>query len=227
MKPLASIIIPTRHRAKLLDKRLNYLLKNTPELFNGKADLIIAYDEDDNDTSNLRNKFGGILEIYWFSNPPLEIPCVKWNNAARKARGEWLVTISDDCMPEDKWLGSALNTVNRGFLGLPDGVTGDRNNLFTPLYMATKEWLRKYNGGVLVIPCYKSWFADVETCIRARRSNTYIVSKNSVVTQLHPVFKTAQDDEMYKLGETRRAEDFKTYHLREDKGFPDDFERCL
>jgi hypothetical protein len=219
----ASIIIPTRHRSQLLESRLATLKQNTPEIIDGTAEVIIVSDFDDLVTYNMIQGTGFVqLQV-----EPLTIPSIKWNRASQIAKGEWLVTISDDCIPEPYWLTHALDSLNHGFLGLPDGVTGDRNRYFTPLYMATREWLRKYNGGVLVIPVYKSWYADIETCQRAHRSRTYIVSGRSVVTQLHAIFNTAPDDEIYKLGESRRAEDLQTYNLRSSKGFPDDFERCL
>ncbi len=220
----ASIIIPTRHRAKLLESRLQTLYKNTPELRTGEAELIIALDMDDEDTKKLAASYP-LVKVS--TNLPLELPCVKWNNASKVANGEWLVTVSDDCIPEFEWLTHALNSLNQGFLGLPDGVTGSRNQFFTPLYMATRGWLRKYNGGVLVIPKYKSWYADVETAMRAHRSHTYMVAGRSVVTQLHSIFQTAPDDEIYELGRQRQREDARVYNERELAGFPNDFERCL
>lgn len=222
-KPEVSIIIPTRMRSQLLGERLETIIKHTPELENRDAELIIALDQDDSETINL------VVEkrLDVISCKSLETPANKWNQAVRYARGNWLVTLSDDCIPQDKWLTNALSMLTNGFIGLPDGVTGDRNNLFTPLYMATREWLSKYHGGVLVIPHYKSWYADIETAMRAKRSNTYTVGRNSVVKQLHTVFGTAVNDEIYKLGESRRAEDLAMYNLRSSYGFPDDFERVI
>jgi len=157
----------------------------------------------------------------------LEIPSVKWNMGTKIAEGNWLVTISDDSAPHPNWLSNALKTPNSGFLGLPDGVTGQRNHQFTPLYMATRDWLRKYNGGVLVIPHYRIWYADIETSLRAQRSLTYRVAWNAVVEQLHTIFNTAPNDEIYKIGEERRVGDLKTFEDRMSRGFPDDFERVL
>lgn len=223
--PEVSIIIPTRHRHRLLKERLETIFKHTKELATGVAELIIVADIDDDDTYEMLSNIMSVPRIV--TSKQLETPANKWNQAAKIAHGEWLVTISDDCIPEEAWLTHALGMLTHGFIGLPDGVTGARNLSFTPLYMATKTWLRKYHGGVLVIPHYKSWYADVETAIRAHRSGTYMVGANSVVTQLHTVFGTAEDDEIYRIGEMRRAEDLATYNLRSSYGFPDDFERVL
>lgn len=219
----ASIIIPTRNRSKLLEKRLKTLFKNTPELFNGEADLTIALDADDKETIEFVVK--SPLREKTFN--PLELPCIKWNETARECKGDWLITISDDCVPQPNWLRNAFATPNKGFIGLPDGVTGGRNFAFTPLYMATRDWLCKYNGGVLVIPKYKSWYADIETCMRAQRSQTYVVGMQSVCTQLHYEFKTAKNDEIYKLGQSRREDDKQMFVYRQIRQFPDDFERVL
>lgn len=221
----ASLIIPTRKRSQLLEQRLCTLKNNTPEIMKGEVEVILCVDSDDYDSKQLAVKTPFVYFIV--ECQPLEIPAVKWNMACKHAKGKWLVTISDDCIPQPNWLTNALNMLSRGFIGLPDGVTGNRNNYFTPLYMATREWLRKYNGGVLVIPKYKSWYADIETAIRAQRSNTYTVGRNSVVTQLHSIFQTAPDDEIYRIGEMRRAEDLAMYNMRASYGFPDDFEGVL
>lgn len=221
----ASIIIPTRNRAKLLLPRLKTIFDNTPELRNEKAELIIAHDEDDKETHEL---LAHEFALVWApASQPFELPCIKWNNAAKIAQGEWLVTMSDDSEPEFLWLESALDSLNYGFLALPDGVTGARNRFFTPLYMATREWLKKYHGGVLVIPKYKSWYADIETAQRAHRSHSYILAGRSVVAQLHPTFGNAPDDEMYRLGRTRHEEDKRIFEQREKLGFPNDFEGVL
>lgn len=220
-KPQVSIIIPTRFRSDLLKSRLITLKKNTPELSKGTAELIAVMDQDDQASINLRGIERKIIV------PPLSIPAYKWNEAAKVALGNWLVTISDDCIPDPDWLKNALKTPNKGFIGLPDGVTGDRNNYFTPLYMATKKWLKKYNGGVLVIPYYQSWYADIETANRAHRSRTYVVGWQSTVKQLHTIFGSAPNDEIYKIGESRRAADLATYNYRFRIGFPDDFQGVL
>lgn len=221
----ATIIIPTRKRAKLLAERLKVIRAHTKELYNGDAELIIAYDEDDKETRDMISRRPWIDSTVVCKS--LETPANKWNQAAKISKGEWLVTISDDCIPQVDWLTNALSMASNGFIGLPDGVTGDRNNFFTPLYMATKDWLRRYHGGVLVIPWYQSWFADIETAMRAKRAGHYMIGPNSVVTQLHAIFNTADNDEIYRIGESRRAEDNRIYNLRASRGFPDDFARVL
>ena len=93
--------------------------------------------------------------------------------------------------------------------------------------MMTKEWARKFHGGVLVIPHYKSWYADVETCARAQASLTFRLAKNSVVRALHPLFGNAENDEIYQIGQSRQKEDLKIFNERKIEGFPDDFESVL
>lgn len=221
-KPFVSIIIPTRMRAKLFSERLRKIKENTPEFSNGTAELIVVVDSDDPASINMKGIERRIIV------PPLTTPANKWNEACKHALGEWLVTISDDCIPQKDWLRNALiHTENKGFIGLPDGVSGDRNRFFTPLYMATRSWLRKYHGGVLVIPWYKSWYADVETAQRAHRSSTYTVGWTSEVKQLHSIFGTAPSDEIYRIGEMRRAEDLQMFNLRASNGFRDDFEAVI
>lgn len=225
MNPLVDIIIPTRRRSGLLTERLRVLERNTPELHNDKAVVTIAYDVDDPETREVISKNFGYFHIS--PNLSLALPCDKWNKAAANSRAEWLVTMSDDSIPHPDWLTNALGMISYGFLGLPDGITGERNKMFTPLYMATRQWLKDFNGGVLVLPMYKSWYADIETCERAKRSGTWMLADRSVVEQVHECFGTAPNDEIYELGKTRRVEDFKTFMRRRNEGYPNDFKGVL
>lgn len=233
MNPKVSIIIPTRGRSQLLLPRLRLVEKNTPELYSGEAELIWVIDIDDSDTfrvlfgENLEHLKLGVINDRIIAVNKLETPANKWNQACKYAKGEWLVTLSDDSAPTPNWLTNALKTRNYGFLGLPDGVTGDRNRQFTPLYMATREWLKKFNGGVLVIPSYGIWYADIETALRAHNSLTYMVAWESVVTQLHADFGSAQDDDTYAIGRSRRINDLKIFEERKAKDFPNDFDSVL
>lgn len=223
--PEVSIIIPTRNRSHLLTERLEILINHTPEIHSGEAEVIIAYDKDDEGTAKIARNFPGLKS---FICEPLEIPCNKWNLAAKEAReSKWLVTMSDDSKPHDRWLTNALLMISFGFIALPDGVTGTRNELFTPLYMATRQWLKYFNGGYLVPPYYKSWYGDMEIAEKAHRSKTYILGKNSVVEQLHANFGTAPDDEIYSLGASRRRDDSKMFEARKKLGFPDEIKGVL
>lgn len=227
MSKEVSIIIPTRNRSQLLGERLKVIVENTKELIDGTAELMIVVDGDDLESKRVVSDSLIHQPHAIVHSKPLELPCNKWNQAAVLAQGYFLVTLSDDCVPEPGWLTNALSLISYGFIGLPDGVTGERNNQFTPLYMATKTWLKKYNGGVLVIPCYKSWYADMETAWRARRARHYMISPYSTVKALHTDFGTAPNDDMYELGKSRREADLKLFKLRGDKGFPDDFKGVL
>ena len=219
-----SIIIPTRKRSSLLIPRLRCIERNTPELRSGGAELIYVVDEDDPDSRSLLEKNNHRLTIV----PKLTTPANKWNHVLPDiARGEWLVTLSDDSAPHPNWLTNALVTKNYGFLALPDQNLERSRNQFTPLYMATREWLRKFNGGVLVLPVYGIWYADIETCFRAQKSLTYTVAWNSMVEQLHADYGSAPDDETYAIGRARRISDLKIFEERQRQGFPDNFERIL
>jgi len=225
----ASIIIPTRGRVDRLKERLPILIERTPE-FKEHTEIIFAVDVDDKESYDYLTSLGvfAINVLIYDKNESFALPCDKWNRAATLARGKWLVTVSDDCIPEKEgWLTRALETKNYGFLALPDGVTGDRNKHFTPLYMTTRPWLKKWNGGVLVLPMYKSWYSDIETCWRAKNSFTYIVAWDSVLKQVHPEFNSTPNDSIYQLGVTRRAADLKMFESRKKLNFPDDFEGVL
>jgi GT2 family glycosyltransferase len=101
MSPLFSVIIPTYQRLGLLSACLERLKPGTQTLDSLSYEVIVT----DDGQSILAE--GLIAECYpwvrWVLGPRRG-PAANRNNGARIARGEWLVFVDDDCLPDTGWL---------------------------------------------------------------------------------------------------------------------------
>jgi len=92
--------------------------------------------------------------------------------------------------------------------------------------MVTREWCRKYQGGVFVVPHYKHWGLDPEICSRAVMSNTYKLAP-IFITHNHYLTGKSKKDSTYMRAEKYHKLDMLLYEERMKLGFPNDFEGYL
>lgn len=107
---MLSVIIPTCNRNDLLSKCLNQLSPAIQGIDKNTYEVIVTDDSKDNIAKAL------IAENYnwvkWIAGPK-KGPASNRNNGAKNSKGEWLVFIDDDCLPEINILkeyGNAINT---------------------------------------------------------------------------------------------------------------------
>ena len=91
----------------------------------------------------------------------------------------------------------------------------------------TRDYIEKYNGGVLVCPAYLHNFVDVEATIRAKNAGRYHYAVDAIVEHRHYLWGKAEKDATYKLSEGTFLPDQETFKKRAAAGFPDDFEPIL
>lgn len=220
---MISVIIPTLNRPHKLISVLNELKLNSGAL----VEAIVIIDEEDIASKNAVCNYGAsgvtipITVIIVKGHPT---PVEKWNNGAKHAHGFWIMLGADDISFTPQWDILSTHTPNMGFLALRDSA--DSKKHFEPHYMATKDWLREHNGGVLACPHYKHWCLDVEIAARAQKLNHYKVS-NTIIPHNHFIFGTADNDSTYERGRVHYKNDLMLLRDREIKGFPDDFESYL
>lgn len=94
---LISVIIPTCNRNELLEKCLNQLSPGVQKISPAEYEVIITDDGRDNRTKELiEAKYSWAK---WVMGPK-KGPAANRNNGANYARGELLVFIDDDCIPD-------------------------------------------------------------------------------------------------------------------------------
>jgi len=119
---LLSVIIPTFKRPETLSKCLKHL---TPEIQNLSLDLfevIVTDDATDNDQrDSLSRDYPWVLH----NRAPQKGPASNRNSGAKAARGEWLIFLDDDCVPQPSFLTAYLEAIEKN----PDYVVFEGNTL--------------------------------------------------------------------------------------------------
>lgn len=104
---LISVIIPTCNRNDLLSKCLE-LLSPVNQTIADSYEVIVTDDSKDNRAKTL------VEEKYdwanWISGPK-KGPAANRNNGAWEAKGDWLIFIDDDCMPDKNILQEYKNAI--------------------------------------------------------------------------------------------------------------------
>lgn len=105
-----SVIIPTCHRNDLLAQCLLCLAPGAQALPSGDYEVIVT---DDGSTTTaaamVRERFPWVR---WVQGPRRG-PAANRNNGAKQARGEWLVFVDDDCLPDRGLLVSYAGTARQ------------------------------------------------------------------------------------------------------------------
>ena len=105
---LISIIIPTFNRNDLLSICLDLLYPQTQVNKNFTLEVIVSDDS--------INKLAlQLIEVHYswvkWIEGPRKGPAANRNSAAKNARGEWLIFLDDDCLPQKGWLKSYLDAI--------------------------------------------------------------------------------------------------------------------
>lgn len=104
-----SIIIPTYKRNDLLYKCLNSILSFKKNK-NFKFEIIVTSDSFD-DTLLLKKLF--ISREIVFVNGPRKGPAANRNNGAKQAKGDWLIFLDDDIVPDSQLLLSYSTAISK------------------------------------------------------------------------------------------------------------------
>lgn len=210
-----SIVIPTHGRAEQAVKCINQLFETVK---GHEVEVIVCSDDTmiEDDRIKMVVTEGKAIE--------------GWNKGLTQATGDAIVLAADDLWFTPGWLDAAL----KGLLGLPehsglvgfnDGATKGKN--FATHYLMTRDYIERFNGGVLACPAYQHNFIDVEASARAQLAGRYHYAEDAIVEHRHYLWGKADKDETYQLTEGTFLPDQETFRQRAAAGFPDDFEPVL
>ncbi|TRX22997.1 glycosyltransferase family 2 protein [Flavobacterium franklandianum] len=120
-----SVIIPTYNRYDLLRKCLDNLMPDVQTIDSTKFEIIVSDDSKQNEEiKNLKSEY----PFVHFISGPQKGPASNRNNGAKQAKGDWLVFIDDDCLPDHDILLSYLNEINKGvYRGIEGYINADRH----------------------------------------------------------------------------------------------------
>lgn len=122
---------------------------------------------------------------------------------------ELFVNLANDLLPGRGWLGRAVQAFDahppggHGVIGFNDGVW---NGQHAAHFLVDRVTLRAWYGEDYWPVCYRHMYGDTEICERAKAAGRFYVEPYAVLFHNHKL-TGAQDDEVYKLGESRWKED--------------------
>jgi len=94
-----SVIIPTCNREKELELCISNFYKSI--LNNNYVEVIVSNDYKKKEIDeSIQLKFPKVM----FINGPQKGPAANRNHAAKLAKGDWLIFLDDDCIPQQNWL---------------------------------------------------------------------------------------------------------------------------
>ena len=122
---LISVIVPTCNRKDLLAQCLTKL---SPDIQNVNADNYEVWVTDDGKDDAAEMLIKENYKWVKYSNGPKKGPAANRNNGAKLAKGEWLIFIDDDCLPDVNLVNfycEAIN-LNNQVLVFEGCITADR-----------------------------------------------------------------------------------------------------
>lgn len=218
-----SLILPTAHRPNKLLRTLKNIHDTTDP---SNIETIVIVDQEDLETKLILKGISSLPmnPSKWIVAEGSPTGIQKWNLGAKLSSYPWLMLHSDDVLMPVDWYEKVKNTVNHGFIALPDQFS---NKAFEPFYLAHREWLKDHQGGVFCVPHYHSWGIDLEICARAKALGHYVVA-NTSFQHLHHLFsREVKLDSTYQRAQKYQREDIELFNRRKLAGFPNDFKSYL
>jgi len=205
-----SVIIPSRDRPESLRRAIESVLGTQGE---HDVEIVVVLDEPDQasqtmieglQSAEIKTVVVGGEYLGWSQD--------KYNIGYANCRqqSEWIVTMADDCeLDRPGWIDAALKVNKKGFVGL---YCGDRPaDTFAGLYMATRHYIDTVMEGLVGLPWYHVWCADMEWCERAKGADAFVVCQEAHYIHHRDAIPVKQRDHIYKMASQWYAEDLKTY----------------
>ena len=130
--PKISVIGPTCNRPDVLANCLHRLAPGRQTLYALDYEVLVSDAGADFSARTMCERFP---LVEWHPAPGAG-PAANRNAGARHARGEWLVFIDDDCLPDRTWLARINDAIEQGNVDVVEGRTAVPNERDHPLYYA-------------------------------------------------------------------------------------------
>ncbi len=204
---MISVIIPTCNRNLLLSRCLDCLAANKQQLDSFFYEVIVSDDGDKNQARDLISK--KYSWVKWIEGPK-KGPAANRNHAAKYAKGDWLLFVDDDCLPDRNWIRTYLLAIEYERSLIFEGYTdADR-----PKERFDEESPININGGNLwacnfciqrsffyEIGCFDENFPfaameDIDLRLRILKHHQIVFLKSAIV--VHPWRKINSFSSLYK-----------------------------
>lgn len=127
--PILSIVIPTRLRSGTLQRCLAEITSQSAEMNDFPIEIIVTEDSEENESEKVATRF---KHTRW-TKGPCKGPAANRNHAAAKSKGEWLLFLDDDVLPQPGFLKAYANAIQSGSAEVLEGrmiCLDERNSPF-------------------------------------------------------------------------------------------------
>lgn len=215
--PLVSIIIPSRDRPHGLLRAIISMLTTTRDY---DVEIIPVLDGPDCVSRDLILSFPFIVPVIMPDSYVHGHAQQKYQAGYKAARGDWIVSGSDDITFCPGWLDAMLAHPNQGYIGFYDAL--HRGRLAT-LVMASRDYIETTMHGRFGLPWYHVHGADAEWQDRAKAARAFTICEGARFN--HHRSNTAPD-KLQRFGKQFHAKDDATYVARRNAGFPEEWAEC-
>lgn len=221
-------IMPCRGRAQQTVENVQALLKTAGGFIGWRLVLVIDNDQAAWDALN----GAGLLDhedvqAHWLHPPEHQHAsgywrCLQHATDYRYNTGiDLILNLANDLYPtEPGWLDRLYGAYRQRFGDGPGlmGLGGDGHGPgHSCHFLIHRKLLDRYGRWPTH---YRHNYGDTELCQRAIEDGLYGKATRAVLEHRHPIRGTAQDDEVYRLGRQRLAEDEALFHQRRAAGWP-------
>jgi hypothetical protein len=147
----------------------------------------------------------------------------KVNVAVGKTTEPWVFILGDDVRFHPGWLDHAqsaaqiqgADVVGTNDLGNPRVMAGEHATHLLIRRSYIEQQGASWDGpGVTCHEGYRHWYVDDEIVTVAKQRGAWAMALGSVVEHLHPAWGKADDDDVYRLGQSHAEADRKTFEKR-------------
>lgn len=146
----------------------------------------------------------------------------KVNIGASEAATPWLFLAGDDVRFHPGWLdhaqaaaGDQYHVIGTNDLANPRVTSGQHATHMLIRTSYVDEVGASWDGPKVVAhEGYSHWYVDDEIVTAAKRRGVWAMALGSVVEHLHPTFGTADNDEVYELGQSKSKQDYARFRQR-------------
>jgi len=216
-EPVA-VIVPVLRRPQNAEPFMTSLRAST-----GLATVYALIDNEDDETREEWREAGAVILQ---TGRALGTFAEKVNQGylcAANAQMPWLFMVGDDVRFRPGWLDHAqhvatafnADVVGTNDLANPRVLAGEHATHLLIRRSYVDERGASWDGpGVVCHEGYRHWFVDDEIVTAAKQRGVWQMALGSIVEHLHPIFGKAEDDEVYRLGQSFAEQDQKTFEER-------------
>lgn len=217
-EPRLLVIVPTLGRPQ----RVRSLLDSLASCGDSRLDLVFVATEGDRDElSAIRRARADYLTL----PPRLESWARKVNLAFRErvlpGGYEWALLAADDVAFHSGWYDAVLAAHARSDACVVGTNDGHNKLVLRGLHSTHPCVNRDYwscgtidEPNLVIHEGYRHWFCDTELVETARTRGTYAHAHDAFVEHFHPLYRGAEDDETYRLGQSFVQQDRKLFLSR-------------